>query len=134
MKIVFADDFRLTGGGLSFERDNIILLAEERGRELERYGFVFFVAGVGFEPFLPDARAGNGGYRRAVIAVIIAFESKAQAHGSGVGIEPERIRFADVACGDGQQNDRSDLRGRDLRRLVGRLFRGGFRNNVCVGW
>ncbi len=87
----------MTGSSLSCEHYNIILLPEERGRELERDGFVFFVAGVGFERFLPDARAGNGGYRRAVIAVIPAFESNAQAHGSGVGIEPERIRFADVA-------------------------------------
>ena len=97
MKIVFADDFRLTSSNLSCERYNVILLAEERRRELERDGFVFFVAGVGFERFLPDARAGDGGYRRAVIAVIIAFENKAHTHGSRVGSKPKSVRFADIA-------------------------------------
>ncbi len=63
---------------------------------MERDGFVCAV-GVGFERFLPDARAGDSGYRRAVIAVIFTFENKAHTHGSRVGIEPKCVRFVNVA-------------------------------------
>ena len=97
VKIVFADNFRLTGGSLSFEDDDIILSAQQRGRELERDIFVFFVAGSRFECFLPHARAFDCRYLRAVIAIIIAFKNNPQPHGSRIGIETERIRFIDVA-------------------------------------
>ncbi len=121
-KIIFADGFRLSGSSLSFERHNVILLAQERGRELERYGFVS-AASVGFECFLlPYARAADASYRRAVIAVIIAFENEAQSHGLCIGIEPKRICFVNGARCDGQKHDGSYLCGRDLRRLDGRFF------------